>query len=211
MALTTAAEVKELLRKDPFDTDLDALIAQELPKAEAAVQDYTHRTFALVTGGATPQDFTYEESGVVTVADFQHNSITSVAVVDAYGTATTLTAGAYLPQPLSGEFPVGWWLEVSPTYGQSPEMGFLQNADVYARERGGYWTRPQRLRVTAIWGWPDVPGAVSQAAAWTVINFMESPKPYTAEAIAGYSRSLPAAADAVPERAKDLLGPYVKD
>ena len=212
MALITLAEVREAYG-DGSDTSRDAIITQVLPFAEAAVQSYTHRTFQPTPAGspATAKDFTYEESGVVTVDDFEHGSITSVQIVDALGTASALSLPGYLPQPLSGEFPVGWWIEVRPTYGISPEMGFLQNLDVYAREYGSNWARGRILRVTAKWGWPAVPGDVKQATIWTAIAFVENPQPYTSQAIASYSRTINTSVDAIPDRAKDLLFNYVKD
>lgn len=210
MALATLAEVKEAYGLSPGDTSKDSQITQALPLADQAVKDYTHRTFDVVSASPSAKDFDYEDSGIVTVDDFQHGTVTAVSTVDGAGSATALDAMAYLAQPLPHEFPVGWWVEVMPALQRSPEMGFLRNEDVYYQDYA-WRARPLRLRVTATWGWPSIPGPVKMATIWTTISFVEAPRPFVSEAIAGYSRTWPAPPEAVPARAKEVLGFYVKD
>jgi hypothetical protein len=213
MALATADQVKLALGLAPGDTSKDTAIAQALPLAESAIQDYTNRSFALnnLANPATEREFVGEDTGFTTIDDAMHGSVTGVTRVGAGGVTTPLTVDTmFLVQPTAGEFPVAWYIESYPSLGQSPEMGFAQNMDVLYRE-GRLTPRDQwYLRVTAKWGWPSIPGSVTQAAIWTTIAFVENPRPYISEAIQGYSRTREAATDAIPARARDLLGRYVK-
>lgn len=212
MALITDVEVKEALGLKPADTGKDSLIAQALPLAESAIQNFTNRTFELnvPAAPATEREFVGEEAGFTSIADAVHGTVTGVSMVAASGVVTALTPLQYIVQPGASEFPVAWYLETYPLRRSSPEMGFARNEDVLYRE-GRLLTSDQFLvRITAKWGWPSVPGAVKQAAIWTTIAFMENPKPYISEAIQGYSRTREAAIDAIPARARDILGYYVK-
>ena len=212
MALITDVEVKEALGLKPGDTSKDSLIAQVLPLAESAIQDFTNRTFQ-VNDPADPaetRDFVGEEAGFTSIDDAVHGTITAVSTVGAGGVVTPLQALQYLVQPAAGEFPVAWYIETYPLRRTSPEMGFARNEDVLYREGRLLSTEQFLVRVTAKWGWPEIPGAVKQAAIWTAIAFMENPRPFVSEAIQGYSRTREAAIDAIPARARDLLGRYVK-
>jgi hypothetical protein len=213
MALITDAEVKEALGLKPGDTGKDSQIAQALPLAESAIQDFTGRTFALndAAAPATQREFVGEEAGFTSIDDAVHGSVTAVSVVDGVGVVTTLTSTQYIVQPVAGEFPVAWYLETYPLRRTSPEMGFTRNEDVLYREGKLLLSTQFLVRVTAKWGWPAVPGSVKMAAIWTTIAFIENPRPYISEAIQGYSRTREAAIDAVPARARDLLGRYVKN
>lgn len=212
MALITAAEVKEALGLKPADTGKDSQIAQALPLAESAIQDFTNRDFALnvPANPATLREFVGEEAGFTSIDDAVHGSVTAVATVDGVGVVTNLLTTQYIVQPVAGEFPVAWYLETYPLRRTSPAMGFTRNEDVLYREGKLLMTQQFLVRVTAKWGWPAVPGAVKMAAIWTTIAFIENPRPYISEAIQGYSRTREAAIDAVPARARDLLGRYVK-
>lgn len=196
----------------PSDTSKDALIAQELPLAESAIQDYTNRSFAVYNGTdpATQRTFIGEESGFTTIDDAVHGSVTQVQTVSSAGVVTTLTAQQYLVQPGAAEYPVAWYVATYPSLRSSPAMGFARNEDwLYAHGLLSPVDQFQ-VNVTAKWGWPSVPGSVKQAALWTTIAFVENPRPYISEAIQGYSRTREAAIDAIPARARDLLGRYVK-
>lgn len=212
MALISDVEIKEALGLKPADTGKDSQIAQALPLAESAIQDFTNRTFALndPAAPATLREFVGEEAGFTSIDDAVHGTVTAVSLVSAGGVVTALTALQYLVQPTAGEFPVAWYLETYPLRRSSPEMGFARNEDVLYREGRLFATEQFLIRVTAKWGWPAIPGSVKQAAIWTTIAFMENPKPYISEAIQGLSRTREAAIDAIPARARDLLGRYVR-
>lgn len=212
MALITDVEVKEALGLKPADTSKDSLIAQALPLAESAIQDFTNRTFALnnASDPATEREFTGEEAGFTSIDDAVHGSVTAVSMVNVGGVVTALAPLQYIVQPGAREFPVAWYLETYPMRRSSPEMGFARNEDVLYREGRLLGSDQFLLRITAKWGWPSIPGAVKQAAIWTTIAFMENPRPFVSEAIQGYSRTREAAIDAIPARARDLLGRYVR-
>jgi hypothetical protein len=212
MALITDVQVKEALGLKPADTSKDALIADAMPQAESAIQDYTSRTFALNAPAdpATMREFVGEDTGFTTIDDAVHGSVTQVQLVDGDGVVTTLLATQFIPQPNASEFPVAWYLETYPLRRHSPEMGFARNEDVLYREGRLLVTEQFLVRVIAKWGWPAIPGSVPRAAIWTTIAFMESPRPYITEAIQGLSRTREAVQDAIPARARDLLGRYVK-
>jgi hypothetical protein len=211
MPYATSSQVKLALGIAPANTDKDALIAQVLPAVDGAIDNYTHRTFALYNGTdpATMREFPVEESGFTTVDDFVQGSVTGIVAVAPGGVLTTLTANDYVAQPAAEEFEVGWYIETRPFGGTSPEMGFTRNLDVLWPKYGTLL--PSYLRVTAKWGWPAVPGPIMQAAVWTAVSFIDNPRPYVSEAIQGYSRTMATPLlEAIPARARDLLGPYTK-
>ncbi len=103
-------------------------------------------------------------------------------------------------------------------HGFSPEMGFKQNMDVYARE-GRFGTLTDAVvRVTGTFGWPAVPADVQQAVVWSMQEWVsrKGDEALTAEAIEGYSRSWGRAgaaagtALALPNRARDILYMYCR-
>jgi hypothetical protein len=65
------------------------------------------------------------------------------------------------------------------------------------------------VEVTAVWGWPEIPEDVQQAAVWTAAAFAEDARQITSESIEGFSRSMNTLAPtALPLRARDLLDQY---
>jgi hypothetical protein len=88
-------------------------------------------------------------------------------------------------------------------------MGFRRNVDVLAAE--GRLRQPAAvLSVDATWGWPIIPTDVKQAAIWTAMSIKDNPGPWLTESIEGYSRTIGRSpSDAIPERAKMLLAPYL--
>lgn len=211
MPYATSSQVKLALGIEPANTTKDALIAQVLPAVDGAIDNYTHRTFALYNGTdpATMREFPIEESGFTTIDDFVQGSVTTVVAVAPGAVLTTLTTSQYVAQPAAEESDVGWYIETLPMGGTSPEMGFARNLDTLWPKYGNLL--PTYLRVTAKWGWPAIPAPVMQAAVWTAVAMIESPRPYVSEAIQGLSRTMATPmVDAIPARARDLLGPYTK-
>lgn len=92
-----------------------------------------------------------------------------------------------------------------------PQMGFTWNADNYPGFFG-----PVILSVDANWGWVRIPHRVRRAAVITTTAFVdEGDEEYTAESIAGYSRSTigsrsgtPRPINALPNKAIALLDAY---
>ncbi len=210
MALVTLDEMKTALGLGSTENEQNAKINQAIPEADKAIAAYTGRDFAVTpTSGAgsapTPRTYRTTLSGLVEVDDFQHGTVSSVLL----GT-TALEATAYVVEPASYEYPVGYWIELlRPGRATSPEMGFTRNEDVYWSEHR--WITATTIEVTALWGWPSVPTDVKRAAIWTVAAFMERPSPYVSESIAGLSRTQAnPMTHAIPRRAQSLLDPHTK-
>lgn len=173
--------------------------------ASAAVSVYTDRDFAspLVTEQRT---FEYDGGGHLDIDDA--SAVTAVTTSFA-GFDNLIPADLWRAQPYGS--PVLNELLLPTVYGPSPEMGFTRNFDVLYRE-GRFTTLPLLVKVDATWGWPVVPEDVKQAVIWTAASMKEQPTPYVQESIEGYSRStnIRAPATALPDRAKDLLAPYMR-
>jgi hypothetical protein len=101
-------------------------------------------------------------------------------------------------------------------YPGSPEMGFTRNLDVIAAE-GRLRGLPVMVKVNADWGWGAIPLDVKQAVIWTIDEWLSRPhgEGLTSESIAdlSYSWGRPnqnAPAQAIPQRAQDILAQYAK-
>lgn len=205
--LVTLDEVKTALGIPLAETDQDAKLSGAISAAIAAVKMYTVRTFDLADPGTDERTFSYDESGLIVVDDYQHGSITNVALA-----GVALPTDSWSEEPLVSEYPVAWWLEVSQRgRWSSPEMGFTRNEDVYAHE-GRYLSAQETIiAVTARWGWLSIPADVKRAALWTAVAFYENPRAYISESIGSYSRtSANPLTDALPPRAQAALEPHRK-
>jgi hypothetical protein len=182
--------------------NLDRIIAA----SSAAVEVWTDRDFgaSLVTEQRT---YEYDGSGYLDIDDAA--AVTAVTTSFA-GTDSLVPSDLWRAQPYGA--PVLTELLLPGFYGGvSPEMGFARNMDVLARE-GRLQTLPLLVKVDATWGWPIVPEDVKQAVIWTAASMKEQPTPYVQESIEGYSRStnIRAPSTSLPDRAKDLLAPYMR-
>lgn len=200
--LVTLEEVKVALGIPLTELDQDAKLTGAIAAAIAAVKIYTARTFDLADPGTDERTFTYDESGLIVVDDYQHGSITAVALA-----GVTLPTDTWSEEPLASEYPVAWWLEVSRRgRWSSPEMGFTRNEDVLAHEGRYLSAQETTVAVTARWGWLSIPADVKRAALLTAVALYENPRAYISESIAGYSRtSANPLVDAIPPRAAALL------
>lgn len=207
LALTTKDDVKKALGIPFTETSKDAQIELAIAGAEAAIRVATGRSFEERDDPevATAREYGYEESGVVAVDDFKHDSLDGIVVA-----GNAMSAGTWAEHPLSTEYPVAWWVEVYPPRRPSPEMGFTRNEDVLAEE-GRLPPYGTTLTVTAVWGWTEVPKDVAQAAIWTAIAFQDQPRAVISESIAGMSRTYAnPLVDAIPPRAQALLDAHTK-
>jgi hypothetical protein len=178
--------------------------AEAIAAASAAVRAWTDRNFEAATGTATTRTFEYDGSGVLEIDDC--TSVTGVAVTVPNGVDRSLTPVEFSPRPFEG--PIFDYITMSPSWGQiSREMGFTRNLDRYEGPLGYQPT----IKVTATWGWPEIPADVRRAVIWTAVALVENPRPFISESIEGYSRTIgPAPFDAIPQRAAALLAPYTK-
>lgn len=215
--LITLAYYRTASGIDPTDTRDDARISQWIPAVSNMIRAWTERDFGapLVTEDRL---FEYDGSGYLDIDDA--SDITAVALTYPLAADITLDSTDWTAKPARRDDAPVYTYIVMPGYvgavTGSPEMGFTRNADVYARERGSY-AMPNTVKVTATWGWPDVPEAVQQAAVWTLQEWKARPtgEGLTAESIEGWSRAwggrgVSAAALAIPERARDVLANFAR-
>lgn len=161
----------------------DAAITAAITSASALIRAHTGLEFA-VSGDApiaTSRDFEYDGTGYLDIDECQ--AITGVTVG-----ASSLSADSWSAYPLNG--PVKTWLRLA-----EAEEGF----------------KPYIVTVTAAWGWPVLPDDVKQAVVWTVTDLLETERPFTQEAIEGYSRtrSVASTEEPIPLRAQAALQVYV--
>lgn len=173
--------------------------------ASAAVRAYADRDFTLNASAiATSRTFEYDDSGYIDIDDAQ--SVTGVQIVFPYGgfpQALTTTQWQALPYNSVIKDNI---IIYSPFFSPGArEMGFTYNLDRYEGPIGP----PPLVEVTAVWGWPEIPEDVQQAAIWTAAAFAEDARQVTSESIEGFSRSMNVLAPtALPLRARDLLDEY---
>lgn len=210
--LITLNEMKVAEGVDPADmTDAkrDAKWAQAILFASAAIDKYCDRGFS--SSVITEQrQFEWDNSGFVDIDD-------ATAIQDVIysigGYDTTVATNQWRAEPFA--FPVFTYIVMPPISGMlfSPAMGFNQNLDVLYKERGFVGLGPT-VKVDATWGWTTVPDDVKMAVVWTAAGMAADPNPYVSESIANYSHAIalrgPTVAEAIPERARDLLAPYVR-
>jgi hypothetical protein len=210
------ATYKALMGVQSTDVRKDPQIETLLPAASRAVRSYTGRSFEVAAGPATEREYQYDESGMLDIDDC--TGITHIETdAGVSGAAYTLDSAQWTAMP-QDDSDVYYYIIIhgGPYFGLSPEMGFERNLDQYP------WLAYSKplVRVTATWGWAEVPSDVELATAFTVSEFLGStggptgkPEGLTSEAIEGWSRawgarSGGALALAIPNKARDLLVNY---
>lgn len=196
----------------PGDVDVtrDVRYALAIEQASAAIETMCDRNFGAPLIMET-REWEYDGSGFAEIDDA--TAITGVTY-SISGFDTVIQPIQWRAEPFAKQQGVYTYLAV-PAWGPmfSPEMGFLQNIDVFARE-GRFVSLGPTLKVTGTWGWPKVPPDVQRAVIYTAANFAERPDPYITESIAGYSHTSAIRGDfaniAIPESAKELLFPYIR-
>lgn len=199
------------------NTRNDGKISAALPALTRAICLYTERDFDQMPPVTASRQFQYDESGYLDIDDA--TTINSVTAIIPWGTNYVFQSDEWYAQPARrDDNAVYWYLVLNGfVFGASPEMGFMRNVDVLARE-GRWRSNPVMIEVNASWGWPSVPEDVKIAAKWTLDDWIAR-RPETAapaEAIESYSRNFgntmsgEALAWAIPMRARDLLAPYTK-
>lgn len=189
-----------------IDPVRDAKLEQAILFASAAIRNYTDRSFGKpeVHGSRI---YEYDSSGYLDIDD----AMSIEALTFIFGTFETPIENFYWrAEPQEG--PPYTYLTVPHWAGSiSPEMGFTYNLDVISKDRGWPGLIPT-IKVTGMFGWPEVPGDVQQAAIWTAAAMAEKPDAYVSESISGYSYTssnrTSSAPTAIPSRAKDILAAY---
>lgn len=207
--LITYEELTNSLRLAPGDIipQKEADLRRSISAASAAVSRFADRDFGapVVTEQRT---FEYDGSGLLEVDDCA--AITAV-VFSSYGIDSPIDSTEWIAQPY-GASVQSYILLPAYVGATSPAMGFTRNLDRIVAERG--WQGIGFVKVTAAWGWPDVPEDVKQAVIWTAAESADDPGSKRSEAIANYSysRDTPGLPEqtAIPQKAQDLLAPYVR-
>lgn len=206
--LITLAQLKaaEGIAAGEVDLVRDAKLEQAILFASAAIRSYTDRSFGKPEVQGT-RTYEYDSSGYLDIDDAM--VVESLNFV--FGNFETPIEPFYWrAEPQEG--PPYTYLTVPHWAGSiDPEMGFTYNLDVISKDRGWPGLIPT-IKVTGIFGWPDVPGDVQQAAIWTAAAMAEKPDAFVSESIASYSYTssnrTSAAPTAIPSRAKDILAAY---
>lgn len=214
--LVTLDDLKIALGVDPTNTRKDAQYSAAITAASQAILTYTERDFGSPVVTET-REFEYDGSGYLDIDDATDVTAVAFKVPNADDLVVDPTTWRAMPSHRS-DAPVYYYL-LLPMAGNlypSVAMGFERNVDRYVEDYG-YAQLPQIVKVTATFGWPDVPADVQLATAWTVRDWTSNPKAsegLTSEAIAGFARSWSRLAGggvmAIPNAAKDLLADYQK-
>jgi hypothetical protein len=218
--LLTLNEYKTYAGIPLSDTTNDTQLTAMIGAASNSIRNYTDRSFDTTLITETRQ-FEYDGGGYLDIDD----ATTVSGVSFTYplpGTTDVVLDASYQWRAMPYGGPVYHYVVV-PTgyYGVSPEMGFMFNLDVVARERR-LQTPPPLVKVTATWGWPSIPEDVKMATLWTLDDWGAgvagpSNPGVVSESIEGYAVSYgsrqgarEALLMAVPNRAKELLSMYQK-
>ena len=213
--LITRDELKSILGIDPTDTRKDAQYDEVIPLASQAIRTFTGRDFATATVTES-RNFEYDGSGFLDIDDAA--DITTVEFIVPHAANLALDSDQwYAAPPRRDDSPVYDYIVLVSPSGSNPYMGFERNLDVLYEE-GRLPGVTRTAVVTGTWGWPEVPGDVKLAAAWTIKSWTDTPEGddnLSAEAIEGFSRSwgnrtAATTALAIPNRARDLLAAYQK-
>lgn len=168
-----------LVDRYPATANLDAAqMTAELTAASAFIDGYCHRTFDL-EAPATVRYFPAPPDRVVLdLGPFEIGTTEGVIVATDDGSNTySTTVTDYQLEPVNA-------LYASP----------YARPYTSIRRIGAYWphaastnARQERVKVTARYGWPAVPGSVVQACMTLANNAFENPDGVKSEAIDGYS------------------------
>jgi hypothetical protein len=138
------------------DSNLDALIATVLPAASRWIDGRCHRPSGFGISAATARYYDVGNDGLIWTDDIADPSTVAIAT-DTAGNGTFSTAWTstdYQLLPLNA--PAGW-PEARPYWQIHPINNGLAFPRFTSSQRTGL------VRVTAKWGWPEVPAAVKLA------------------------------------------------
>lgn len=208
--LITLAELKAAMNIAAGDADevRDAKLVSAIEGASAAVRKFADRAFGTEEKEGT-RTYEYDSSGFLDIDDCM--LVHSVAFIFG-GFETPINEFYWRAEPQEG--PPYSYLTIPHWAGiYSPQMGFKINLDVISKDRGWPGLIPT-VKVTANWGWPEVPADVRRAVIWTAAVMSEKPEEFVSESIAGYSYTTSnrtsGAPQAIPPQAQDILASYVR-
>lgn len=172
--------------------DRDALIETAIAAAEQMIDDITGRSFSLAASASAR---TYRAA--VALSRDGHR-----VWVDDIGSASGLVVE-------TGTVAGGWTATTDYEAGPANVLALGRPIEWLTRPSGALWpTGVNRVRVTALWGWPSVPASVTKAAALLASRLhrrKDSPEGVVGSADFGLIRVTRSDPDVAT-----LLAPYVK-
>lgn len=188
----------------------DEKFRKAISASSEAVRKYCDRRFGEPVSTAD-KVYDYDSSGFLDIDDAQ--KVNSVKFIFPAAFEFPIDTIYWRAEPQEG--PPYEYIRIPKWAGvYSPQMGFRENLDRIANERGWPGLPPQ-VKINAEWGWPEVPQDVRQATIWTAAKFQEKPDQLVSESIANYAyttqnRATIGPPPAIPPQAQDLLNPYVR-
>lgn len=184
----TLSELKAL--RQITDTNDDTLLQNRLTRASRAIDDRTGRRF-YADGTASARTYRVadrvvrDDDGEVLLVD---DIASTTGLIVELGDGTTWTAFT--------------------DYFTEPDNAIARGHAITGLRRDlASWCLARRARVTADWGWPDVPEAIAEATLLLANRrFMRRDSP---EGVAGWSTDGPVRVSRFDPDIEDLVGPYV--
>ena len=203
--LITLDRLLDALDKVPGDLEQYEIDKYEaaISAASTAIRNYADREFTVNSDNSiSTRQVEYDDSGYIDIPDAQR--VDSVSATFDYGATLAIQPMQYRLMPFDAAVKDTLILTSPLLYGMSREMGFTWNLDTYEGN-----PQPPVLSITGVFGWPEIPEDVQQAAVWTTTAFAEEEKSVSAENISSFGRTYNIRpASAIPPRAQELLDQY---
>lgn len=187
----TLAELKNARRISSSDTADDAELQKRLTRASRAIDDRAGRRFWL-DGAATAR--TGATRGQVVRDDGDGELLLVADIASASGLVVELGDGTT-------------WTTVT-DYFTEPDNALTDGRPITGLRRDrGLWCTSRRWRITAVWGWPEVPAPIAEATLLLANRrFMRRESP---EGVSGWNNEGPVRVSRFDPDIEDLVGPYV--
>lgn len=192
--LTTLADVRlHQQRTDTGNTTQDAIISALISTASYMVQDFLQRRFDVAGTAGTPVSrlFRYDGRGVLNLAPFDLQSVSSVVVDSDTDSPTTLTSDEYRLWPIPSEWGVYSHLHL---VGISNERG-VADYPMY-----------REVEVSGVWGWSAVPDVVERATIMLTLELLSRTSSWKNDAFDALSTS--GGGVSIPLHLRMMLAPY---
>jgi hypothetical protein len=221
-ALVTLDEAREFVFGNALDDSNDTRLIRRINRMSEAVYAYTNREWLPVS--TATRKFGYPGYGLLSLGDYDLQTVTSIVAFTDYPTAyqltlnagTTTALGDYRLQPAGGHRPAGTykWIE----FGRHPYTALpLWPYDLYNgyRDFGGRF----EITITGTWGIGVVPDDVKQAVLIAIEESYVNPTGAASRTVGPLSYVEPLEPDvtvdarwrALPAESRALLADYVVD
>lgn len=150
--LTTLASVREFLRINSTQTDMDAALSTFVTQASKTIHHYTGREFAPLSTASQVRIFEYYGGGHLYFTPYDLQSATLVQIDTDGSTPATLTADSdYFLKPRNAQLGVYDSME-------------LRGCEPAKRNSNTPYRPWRQITITGTWGFPSVPEDVKAAA-----------------------------------------------